>query len=436
LWVVFTGAASYMLARRLKIADPVKRWALICWAFLFLLVGPVYYHLLVPLILILWGYDRQKMWRNLLLVLVASAWAGISRINWFPVPGMLAATLYILEEPGSQRSFWHYWTRPVLWTLLGTATAFGAQAAYAVLSGNPPGEFTSSLTSDLLWYRLLPNPTYPEGVLISVLIVILPMLALILARLAGHWKLIRPLRLAGVAAILLVLFGGGLVVSTKIGGGSNLHNLDAFLSVFMVVSAYAVFDRIAWEELPGGDQAGQIEPLAIYQPPVRKGWLALTILIPIYSATLFGAPYKMPSQADTLDALSKIERFIERLDPAGENVLFIDERQLITFQTIKGVKLVPDYEKVFLMEMAMAGNLDYLDQFRSDLKNHRFSMIISEPLFITTKGPAEPFGEENDAWVEQVSKPVLCYYESARFLRATSLQILVPKKEPGGPGCQ
>ena len=436
LWVVFTGTASYMLARRLKIADPVKRWALICWAFLFLLVGPVYYHLLVPLILILWGYNHQKMWRNLLLVLVASAWAGVSRINWFPVPGMLAAILYILEEPASQRSFWRYWTKPVLWTLLGTAAAFGAQAAYAVLSGNPPGEFTSSLTSDLLWYRLLPNPTYPEGVLISALIVILPMLALILARLAGHWKLIQPLRLAGVAAILLVLFGGGLVVSTKIGGGSNLHNLDAFLSVFLVVSAYAVFDRIAWEEFPAGVQAGQTEPLAIYQPPVRKAWLVLTILIPIYSAILFGAPYKMPSQADTLDALSKIERFIERLDPAGEHVLFIDERQLITFQTIKGVKLVPDYEKVFLMEMAMAGNTDYLEQFHSDLKNHRFSMIVSEPLFITAKGSAEPFGEENDAWVEQVSKPVLCYYELARFLRATSLQILVPKKEPSGPGCQ
>jgi hypothetical protein len=82
----------------------------------------------------------------------------------------------------------------------------------------------------------------------------------------------------------------------------------------------------------------------------------------------------------------------------------------------------------------MAGNPNYLGHFHSDLKNHRFSMIISEPLFITAKGAAEPFGEENDAWVKQVSRPVLCYYESARFLRATSIQILVPKKEPG-PGC-
>ena len=434
LWVVVTGAASYFLARRLKLANPFNRWALICWAFLFLLIGPVYYHLLVPVIMILWGYDRQKNWRTLLLVLVASAWAGISRINWFPVPGMLAATLYILEEPVKQRTFWQYWRKPMLWTILGTAAAFGAQTAYAVISGNPPGEFTSSLTSELLWYRLLPNPTYPSGVLLSALVVILPMLALILARLAGHWKRIHLLRLVALGAIMVVLLAGGLVVSTKIGGGSNLHNLDAFLSLFMVVTASAVFNRIAWEDSQGQSLSKTDTPLEIYQPIIRQGWLALTILIPVYFAILFGSPYKMPSQADTLDTLSKIERFIERLDPNGDSVLFIDERQLLTFQTIKGVKLIPDYEKVFLMEMAMAGNPNYLGRFHTDLKNHRFSMIVSEPLFITTKGSSEPFGEENDAWVEQVSKPVLCYYESARFLRATSLQILVPKKEPG-PGC-
>ena len=434
LWVVFTGAASYFLARHLKIDDRTKRWALFCWAFLFLLIGPVYYHLLVPLILVLWGYDRQKPWRTLIVVVIASAWAGISRINWFPVPGMLAATFYILEEPVDEQSFRQYWIKPALWTLLGIAAAFGAQAAYALLSGNPPGEFTSSLTSDLLWYRLLPNPTYPAGVLLSALVIILPMLALIFARLARHWQRIHILRLLGLCAILLALLGGGLVVSTKIGGGSNLHNLDAFLSLFMVITASAVFDQIAWEHTSDPVQLATNEPLDIYQPALRRGWLILTILIPIYSAVLFGGPYKMPNQADTQDTLSKIENFIERLDPNGEHVLFIDERQLVTFQTIKGVKLEPDYEKVFLMEMAMAGNPNYLGRFHSDLKNHRFSMIISEPLFITTKGAAEPFGEENDAWVEQVSKPVLCYYESARFLRATSIQILVPKKEPG-PGC-
>ena len=48
-------------------------------------------------ILVLWGFDATHFWRNLVLVLVASLWAGISRVNWLPVPGMLAAALYLLE---------------------------------------------------------------------------------------------------------------------------------------------------------------------------------------------------------------------------------------------------------------------------------------------------------------------------------------------------
>ena len=66
-------------------------WALVAWAFCYLLIGPVYYHLLVAALLVLWGYDRRHPWRTTLVVLLASIWAGISRINWFPVPGMLAA---------------------------------------------------------------------------------------------------------------------------------------------------------------------------------------------------------------------------------------------------------------------------------------------------------------------------------------------------------
>ena len=434
LWITTTGTASFFLVRRLKINDRLYRWGLFTWAFLFLLAGPVYYHLLVPLILILWGYDHQKTWRTLLLVLVASVWAGISRINWFPVPGMLAAMLYLLEKPAKSESAWRYLNNPVLWTMLGTAAAFGAQAAYVVISGNPPEEFTSSLTSNLLWYRLLPNPTYRMGVLLSALIVILPLLALIIIRLSGHWKTIHPLRLLGLATILLTLLGGGLVVSTKIGGGSNLHNLDAFLSLFMIATAWVVFDRFAWENTASQDGLKESGPMEIYLSPLPRAWLILTILIPVYLAVLFGAPYKMPSQGVTQEALSKVKNFIARLDPRGENVLFIDERQLVTFKTIKGIQLVPDYEKVFLMEMAMAGNSAYLNRFHSDLKNQRFSMIISEPLFVNVKGKSEPFGEENDAWVEQVSKPVLCYYAPAYFIREASIQILVPRKEPGS-GC-
>ena len=38
--------------------------------------------------------------------------------------------------------------------------------------------------------------------------------------------------------ILLIFFAGGIVVSVKIGGGSNLHNMDAFLVFLLVAAVY------------------------------------------------------------------------------------------------------------------------------------------------------------------------------------------------------
>jgi hypothetical protein len=82
------------------------------------------------------------------------------------------------------------------------------------------------------------------------------------------------------------------------------------------------------------------------------------------------------------------------------------------------------------MEMAMAGNPDYLNKFHDELKNHRFSMIVSEPLFLQYKSSDEIFGEENNAWVSQVSKYVFCYYEPQKMLRNSHIQLLVPRSDP------
>ena len=46
------------------------------------------------------------------------------------------------------------------------------------------------------------------------------------------------LRLGLIFAALLVLFAGGLVVSMKIGGGVDIHNLDAYLSLLLIVTVY------------------------------------------------------------------------------------------------------------------------------------------------------------------------------------------------------
>jgi len=116
---------------------------------------------------------------------------------------------------------------------------------------------------------------------------------------------------------------------------------------------------------------------------------------------------------------------------SGNDVLFVSERQLLTFGDISGVRLVPGYETVFLMEMAMSRNRPYLDAFHRDLREQRFSMIVVHDLETSLQGSGHSFGEENDAWVEEVSEPILCSYEPTTGIPQVSLQLLTPRAVAG-----
>ena len=76
----------------------------------------------------------------------------------------------------------------------------------------------------------------------------------------------HPLRLVLIFAALLVLFLGGLVVSLKIGGGANLHNMDAYFSLLLIVFAYFVFARYQPED------GGAAQPVPLH-------WLLVVALI-------------------------------------------------------------------------------------------------------------------------------------------------------------
>ncbi|NJN79097.1 MAG: hypothetical protein HC797_00715 [Anaerolineales bacterium] len=52
----------------------------------------------------------------------------------------------------------------------------------------------------------------------------------------------------------------------------------------------------------------------------------------------------------------------------GGEILFITERQMISFDLVDGVTLVPEYEQAELMEMAMSRNRFYLEQYYADLE--------------------------------------------------------------------
>jgi hypothetical protein len=418
IWLVTTFGASYLLTKRLKLTWGWSAVLAMSWAFLFFFQGPVYYHLQITIILVLWGVDREKPARTLIIVLFASAWAGISRLNWFPVPGLIAALLYFFEIPRGDKSAVRYFAWPAIFVITGTIAAFLSQSAYVTLSGQDLSRFTSSLGSQLLWYRLLPSATYPLGVLPAILLASLPVILLMIEYTRSGSMVMHPLRKLGVLAILLVLFGGGLLVSTKIGGGSNLHNLDAYLVVLAVSGAYIFAGGIEHEVDGESDEFYPSLPI--------KG---LLVSIPILFVLGTGSTIVRYGAVQAQSGLDLVQEYA--LDAAFEEdeVLFISQRHLLTFDMVQDVPLVPEYETVFLMEMAMSGNQAYLEDFHNDLREGRFGLIIVATLERQYQGRSHAFGEENDAWVQEVSEPILCYYAPIETLDSPRLQLLVPRVE-------
>ncbi len=421
LWAICAIWAAYLIARRLRFQNRLMTFLVALWVYLSLFQGPVYYHLLVPVIIILGWFDPRKFWRGLFLVILASAWAGISRVNWFPVPAMLAAALYILEEKQGDAPLWRYLTPPAVWGIVGVSIAFASQTLYMFVSGNDPDAFTSSFTSDLLWYRLFPNVTYPLGMIINVLLVSFPLLWVLVARFwksRGGWSAIRVLGLWGMIIVLLL---GGLVVSVKIGGGSNLHNMDAYLVLLVVVGGYVYFYRFVNEQ-NGASKTVYYWPRTL-----------ILVAIPVFLAVRSGAPLDLPAPRVVAASLDALHQHVNHAARDGGDVLFISQRHLLHFDDAVDVPLIPEYEKVFFMEMVMSKNPAYLNNFYDDLQSQRFAAIVSDQALEHYKGRDEAWSEEHNVWVQFVSRPLLCYYQPRLTLRVVHAQVLFPR--PNVEGC-
>lgn len=433
LWMLMTGAAVFALAKRAltphsqsstsKLGN--RDWLLMGWLFLFYLLVGVYYHLMPMVFIPLLFVSHKHPWRSLAAIIIASAWAGVSRVNWFPMPAMIALALYLLEVPfsntrASNTRIFEYLKLPALWTIAGLLSALGAQAAYIFLSGNADNAkaFTSSFTSDLIWSRLWPNELYPLGVVWGILLVSLPLLA-ILALALEQWKRLHPIRWAGILSMLLVLFAGGLVVSVKIGGGGDLHNMDGFAVLLSVVAALFVGGKVRAESAPEADrvQTGPTWPVQ-----------AIAALTPLFFLIPMLSPRQTYNADWNQDRLAELKTLAESADGP---VLFINERHFVTFGDIN-VALVPEYENVSLMEMAMSNNQQVLGQFYADLRENRFAMIVAgkQNLFIKEEGA---FVEENNVWNTRISPYILCYYEPIALIEPSDsrVEVFVPRAEPG-----
>lgn len=437
LWVGITSATVWAITRRAipllsnsrtSLKGMGARLLFAGGLALFILLVSIYYHLQIVMLVPLLFVSSKHPWRSLLAVIFASAWAGVSRVNWFPMAAMITIGLYLMEVPVSEVKLsrlpaWiTYLKQPVIWTVVGLLSALAAQAAYIPLSGNAdkPEVFASSFTSDLLWYRLWPNPSYPLGILPGILILSAPfILTLILA--AKNGPALHPIRWLGLVSMILVLFVGSTIASTKIGGG-DLHNMDAYAALIGIMGAYFIGGQVRAES--------DMVEWDVSRWPI----MALSLIVMVMLLIQMLGPYPKFNPELDQSSYSELIKKVNKLGKYGP-VLFINERHLVTFGDVD-LPLVPDYEAVFLMEMAMSDNRAYLEQFYTDLREHRFAAIVSGRQNLVIKED-EVFAEENNAWNSRVSPYIVCYYQESFELDLSSGRrvIYVPRTEMEAGRC-
>ena len=337
--------------------------------------------------------------------------------------GML--TLIELSAPTFKNGRWKELIRPVVLGLSGLA---GAEFIPIIITRFSQGQVAAegSMTTVLadsfnfkqpmLWERLFPNPTYSPGILLGYIWVGGPLLLfLIWLAVKRIWKP-NWMQIASMAVIIGGFTVIGLIISVKIGGGSNLHNLDLLWLTLALLTAWVFRDWLD-KGLPG-----------LYDIKSLMAIFCLAMVFPTTSMIQYGEPFEIPQE---YFVTSSLEKLVDRVDEAklkGE-VLFMDQRQLLTFGYVKDVPLVAEYEKKLLMDKAMGENQAYFDDFYKDLQNHRFSLIVSEPL---RKSMADEgirnFAEENNSWVYWVSRPLLKYYKPLVTFDEVGVQLLVPRE--------
>ncbi len=116
---VLLGITAFVFAKRVSLPGRLTRFLIALWVFLYLFQGPLYFHLSLIVIILMYGVSFDHPKRTWLIIVITSIWAGLSRINWFPVPASLVSMLYLLETPYSRGKFWQYVWRPIAWLGVG-----------------------------------------------------------------------------------------------------------------------------------------------------------------------------------------------------------------------------------------------------------------------------------------------------------------------------
>ncbi len=417
---------AWLLTRKL---DTNWRAVLFLWvSAFFIVIAPLHPPFMLVLIIVAaFAFHPSSAVRGASLV-TASLYASLSRWTWVLAPGAWGALIDLFLYYPSRKGNWLQRLLPTAgMTLLGAVPGLLVQAGY--LSRFSSGD-TLTASQPLLWYRLLPNPTLGPGVALLMLFTTGPLVAvLVYQAVSRRWKLdlFQSLALWGA---LMGFLGAGLVISTKIGGGGDLHNLDMYIGTLMLGTALL---------LKSQTEAGTPEPPG-QRLASQPGWVwALIVLLavqPVFPFTPFSATANynkwldLPTSAENAATLARIRQEVDDASQHGE-VLFMDQRQLLTFGYLPPVPFVPEYEKKYMMDQAMGGNGGYFLPYYQDLQRKRFTLIVTEPLRAGLKQEGI-FSEENNAWVEYVSAPTLCFYEPILTDKSVGVQLLVPRPQPEG----
>ncbi len=413
---------GWFLGRR--VLNPYLRAAvLLSAALLFIVDSPLHPPFLLAAVIVLaFMFSPSPLVRGLSLAF-AAAYAGLSRWTWIPVTAAWGVLIdLVLYYPARSGGMIKRLAPAFMLGLVGIASGIvaGYQNIFAPISAQ-------TFSQPLLWYRLLPNPTFPLGVLLSVIIVSGPLLAILLWWVASRrWKLDVIQQLAVWGAVIGFL-AAGLIVSTKIGGGADLHNMDMYLMTLTLVVGLGLY---------GVERADG--PALTYGPVWLQLLLGLAILFPLYGFTPFSSGaasslrLELAGPKDVDQTLDEIRGQVLQADRSGE-VLFMDQRQLLTFGYVRGVPFVPEYEKKYMMDQALAGNSVYFQGYYHDLSQKRFGLIVTEVLR-TKQETLGDFSEENNLWVKWVSAPTLCFYEPLAVYKDVNVELLVPKQEASGCG--
>ncbi len=427
--IVLLTLPSFILAWALtrNLQSAVLRRALFLWitAFFILLAPLQPPFMLMAAIVALFAFQPSPVVRGASLV-AASLYAGFSRWTWVLAPGAWGALTDLLLYYPKRKG---HWFKRLLPTAL--MALLGALPGFLLNIGNFFGNTSSSATTahqPLLWYRLLPNPTLGPGIVLLTLMITGPLAALLIYKVSTHQWQLDGFQLLGVWGSLIGFLGAGLVISTKIGGGGDLHNLDMFIGTLMIVTVLGL----------GAQLLSSSKGLDLkHWPAWALAMICLLVLQPVYPFTPFypSASYDpwldLPTQADTDLTLGKINSAVSDYSRRGE-VLFMDQRQLLTFGYVPAIPFVAEYEKKYMMDQAMASNASYFQPYYQDLAAKRFTLIVTEPLKVNLKEGSGVFSEENDLWVTWISAPTLCFYEPIMTDKVVGVMMLVPRENPAG----